>query len=84
VKLPAGHLVIYPASSLHRVNPVTRGARLAAFFWIQSMVRDDAQRTLLFDVDRAIQRLNQTHADETARVSLTGSYHNLLRMWVET
>jgi PKHD-type hydroxylase len=84
VKLPAGHLVIYPASSLHRVNPVTRGARLASFFWIQSMVRDDAQRTLLFDMDRAIQRLNQTQADEAARVSLTGSYHNLLRMWAET
>ena len=84
VKLPAGHMVVYPASSLHRVNPVTRGARLASFFWIQSMVRDEAQRTLLFDVDRAIQRLNQTNADEVARVSLTGSYHNLLRMWVET
>jgi PKHD-type hydroxylase len=84
VKLPAGHLVIYPASSLHRVNPVTRGARLASFFWVQSMVRDDAQRTLLFDLDRAIQRLNQTQADEAARVSLTGSYHNLLRMWAET
>lgn len=84
IKLPAGHLVIYPASSLHRVNPITRGTRLASFFWIQSMVRDDAQRTLLFDVDRAIQRLNQTEADEEARVSLTGSYHNLLRMWAET
>jgi PKHD-type hydroxylase len=84
VKLPAGQLVIYPSSSLHRVNPVTRGARVASFFWIQSMVRDDAQRTLLFDLDRAIQRLNQTQADEAARVSLTGSYHNLLRMWAET
>ena len=84
VKLPAGHLVIYPASSLHRVNPVTRGARLAAFFWVQSMVRDDTQRSLLFDVDRAIQRLNHTNADEEARVSLTGCYHNLLRMWAET
>ena len=84
VKLPAGHMVIYPASSLHRVNPVTRGARLASFFWVQSMVRDDAQRTLLFDLDRAIQRLNQTHGDEEARVSLTGAYHNLMRMWAET
>jgi PKHD-type hydroxylase len=84
VKLPAGHLVIYPASSLHRVNPVTRGARLASFFWVQSMVRDAAQRTLLFDLDRAIQRLNQTQADETARINLTGAYHNLLRMWAET
>jgi len=84
VKLPAGHLVLYPASSLHRVEPVRRGARLAAFFWIQSMVRDDAQRTLLFDLDRAIQRLNQTQGDDAACVSLTGSYHNLLRMWAET
>jgi PKHD-type hydroxylase len=84
VKLPAGHMVIYPASSLHRVNPVTRGVRLAAFFWVQSMVRDDTQRSLLFDLDTAIQRLNQTNADEESRVSLTGCYHNLLRMWAET
>lgn len=83
VKLPAGDMVIYPASSLHRVNPVTRGTRLASFFWIQSMIRDDARRTLLFDLDTAIQRLNATHADETARVQLTGCYHNLLRMWAE-
>jgi len=81
VKLTAGHLIVYPASSLHRVSPVTRGTRIASFFWIQSLVRDDAQRTLLFDIDTAIQRLNQSAADERALVQLTGSYHNLLRMW---
>ncbi len=83
VKLATGDLIVYPASSLHRVTPVTRGTRLAAFFWVQSLIRDDAQRTLLFDLDRAIQRLNATHADEAARLQLTGSYHNLLRMWSE-
>lgn len=83
VKLPAGDMVVYPASSLHRVNPVTRGVRLASFFWVQSMIRDDAQRTLLFDLDTAIQRLNQSGADARALVQLTGSYHNLLRMWTE-
>lgn len=83
VKLPAGDMVIYPATSLHRVTPVTRGARLASFFWIQSMIRDDGQRTILFDLDTAIQRLNATGADERARVRLTGCYHNLLRMWSE-
>ena len=82
-KLPAGHMIIYPATSLHRVNPVTRGVRIASFFWIQSMIRDDAQRTLLFNMDTAIQRLNQTDADPHALVQLTGSYHNLLRMWSE-
>lgn len=81
VKLTAGHMIVYPASSLHRVSPVTRGTRIASFFWIQSLVRDDAQRTLLFDIDTAIQRLNQSAADERAIVQLTGSYHNLLRMW---
>ena len=83
VKLAAGDLIVYPASSLHRVTPVTRGTRLAAFFWVQSLIRDDAQRTLLFDLDRAIQRLNVSNADEAARLQLTGSYHNLLRMWSE-
>jgi len=83
VKLAAGDLIVYPASSLHRVTPVTRGTRLAGFFWVQSLIRDDAQRTLLFDLDRAIQRLNATHADEAARLQLTGNYHNLLRMWSE-
>jgi PKHD-type hydroxylase len=83
VKLAAGDLVLYPSTSLHRVNPVTRGVRLASFFWVQSMVRDDAQRTLLFDLDTSIQRLNATGADDQARVQLTGCYHNLLRMWAE-
>lgn len=81
VKLPAGHMVLYPASSLHRVTPVTRGARIASFFWIESMVRDDADRALLFDLDTAIQRLAATGGDETARLSLTNCYHNLLRKW---
>ncbi|MBI1891449.1 MAG: Fe2+-dependent dioxygenase [Burkholderiales bacterium] len=83
VKLPAGHMVVYPSTSLHRVAPVTKGVRLASFFWIQSMVRDDGRRTLLFDLDTAIQRLHQTGGDEQALVHLTGSYHNLLRMWAE-
>jgi PKHD-type hydroxylase len=81
VKLPAGDMILYPASSLHRVNPVTRGTRVASFFWVQSMVRDDGQRTLLFDLDNAIQRLTATGADEASRIKLTGCYHNLLRMW---
>ncbi|WP_333677834.1 Fe2+-dependent dioxygenase [Dyella sp.] len=81
VKLPAGDMILYPASSLHRVNPVTRGMRIACFFWVQSMVRDDGQRTMLFDMDNAVQRLTRTNADEAARVRLTGCYHNLLRMW---
>jgi len=83
VKLPAGHMVLYPSSSLHNVRPVTRGARLASFFWIQSMVRDDAERTLLFDLDSAIQRINQDAPDHPAAVQLTGVYHNLLRRWAE-
>jgi PKHD-type hydroxylase len=81
VKLPAGDMVLYPASSLHRVTPVSRGARVASFFWIESMVRDDAERTLLFDMDTTIQRLNATGADEQARLQLTNCYHNLLRKW---
>jgi PKHD-type hydroxylase len=83
VKLPAGHLVLYPASSLHHVTPVTRGARIASFFWIQSMVRDDAERTLLFDLDGAIQRLNAGQPDDPSVVQLTGIYHNLLRRWAD-
>jgi PKHD-type hydroxylase len=83
VKLPAGHLILYPASSLHHVSPVTRGARLASFFWIQSLVRDDAQRTLLFDLDTAIQRLSRDHPEHPSAVQLTGVYHNLLRRWAE-
>jgi PKHD-type hydroxylase len=84
VKLPAGDMIVYPATSLHQVTPVTRGARLASFFWVQSLVRSDTQRALLFDMDTAIQRLNATHADDAARRSLVGCYHNLLRTWSET
>lgn len=83
VKLPAGHLVLYPSTSLHSVRPVTRGARVASFFWIQSMIRDDGQRTLLFDLDTSIQRLNQDLPDHPSAVQLTGVYHNLLRRWAE-
>ena len=83
VKLPPGHLILYPATSLHHVKPVTRGVRLAAFFWVQSMVRDDGQRTLLFDLDTAIQRLSHEHADHPSAVQLVGIYHNLLRRWAE-
>jgi PKHD-type hydroxylase len=84
VKLPAGDMIVYPATSLHRVTPVTRGVRLASFFWVQSLVRSDAQRALLFDMDTAIQRLNASDADAQARRSLVGCYHNLLRIWSET
>jgi PKHD-type hydroxylase len=83
VKLPAGHMVLYPSTSLHHVRPVTRGARIASFFWIQSMVRDDGERTLLFDLDTAIQRLNRDTPDHAAAVQLTGVYHNLVRRWAE-
>jgi PKHD-type hydroxylase len=83
IKLPAGHLILYPATSLHHVRPVTRGARLASFFWIQSMVRDDGERTLLFDLDVAIQRLNAEGPVHPSAVQLTGVYHNLLRRWAE-
>jgi PKHD-type hydroxylase len=83
VKLPAGHLVLYPSTSLHHVAPVTRGERLAAFFWIQSLVRDDGQRTLLFDMDTAIQKLAHDVPDHPSTVQLTGVYHNLLRLWAE-
>ena len=84
VKLAAGDMVVYPATSLHRVTPVTRGLRLASFFWVQSLVRDDAQRAMMFELDTAIQRLNQTGADEEARRSLIGVYHNLMRQWTDT
>lgn len=84
VKLPAGDLIVYPSSSLHRVTPVTRGARLAAFFWVQSLVRDDAQRQLLFELDASIQALTQSDADRSAVLQLTNVYHNLLRRWAET
>ncbi len=81
VKLPAGHLILYPSTSLHKVNPVTNGARVASFFWIQSLVRDDAQRTVLFDLDQSIQQLNTVASEHPSLVQLTGVYHNLLRMW---
>lgn len=83
VKLPAGDMVIYPSSSLHKVMPVTRGARLASFFWVQSMVRDDAQRRLLFELDSSIEALRSSQADATTVLQLTGIYHNLLRRWAE-
>jgi PKHD-type hydroxylase len=83
VKLPAGHMVLYPSTSLHHVRPVTRGARLASFFWIQSMVRDDGERTLLFDLDTAIQRVATENPDSPAPVQLTAVYHNLLRRWAD-
>lgn len=83
IKLPAGHMVLYPASSLHKVQPVTRGNRVASFFWIQSMVRGDSERALLFDMDLAIQRLNRDTPDHPSIVQLTGVYHNLLRRWAE-
>jgi PKHD-type hydroxylase len=83
VKLTAGHMVLYPSTSLHHVRPVTRGARVASFFWIQSMVRDDGQRTLLFDLDTAIQRLTVDMPEHPAAVQLTAVYHNLLRRWAE-
>ena len=84
VKLPAGDLIVYPSSSLHRVAPVTRGARVASFFWVQSLIRDDSRRRLLFELDASIQRLTQTSADAAALLQLTGVYHNLLRQWAET
>ena len=85
VKLDAGDLILYPATSLHRVEPVTRGTRFASFFWIESMVRDDGQRTLLLDLDAAIRTLAQTAGDQNpAIISLTGSYHNLLRRWADS
>src|ERR1700754_1702037 len=83
IKLGAGDLVIYPATSLHRVTPVTRGARISSFFWIESMVRDDAQRALLFDMDMAILRIARDTPQPEGLGSLTGCYHNLLRMWAD-
>ena len=83
VKLPAGDLVVYPGTSLHRVSPVTRGARVSSFFWIQSMIRSDGDRTLLYDLDTAIQRLAAESPGNSIGVQLTGVYHNLLRRWAE-
>ncbi|WP_413623995.1 Fe2+-dependent dioxygenase [Luteibacter sp. Lutesp34] len=84
VKLPAGDAIVYPSSSLHRVAPVTRGARIASFFWIQSMVRDDGARRLLLELDSAIRTLSASAADQASILQLTGVYHNLLRRWAET
>ena len=84
VKLPAGDLIVYPSSSLHRVAPVTRGMRVASFFWVQSLVRDDSRRRLLFELDTSIQALTRTGADHAAVLQLTGVYHNLLRQWSAT
>ncbi|MBI4850195.1 MAG: Fe2+-dependent dioxygenase [Acidobacteria bacterium] len=83
VKLPAGHMILYPASSLHHVTQVTKGARIASFFWIQSMVRDDGKRTTLFDLDLAIQQLNKDIPEHKTIIQLTGIYHNLLRSWAD-
>lgn len=85
VKLPAGHAVLYPSSSLHHVTPVTRGIRVASFFWLQSMVRDDGNRRILFDLDQAVQRLTgQLGGADRSVIELTGVYHNLLRSWADS
>ena len=83
VKLPAGDMILYPATSLHRVTPVTRGARLASIFWVQSMVRDDGERSLLFDLDMAISQVSEATPDNPGVVALTSCYHNLLRRWAD-
>jgi PKHD-type hydroxylase len=83
VKLPAGDMVLYSATTVHKVEAITRGERLASFFWVQSMVRDDGKRALLFDLDVAIQKLNQDYADHPSAVELVGVYNNLLRRWAE-
>jgi len=83
VKLPAGDMILYPATSLHRVSPVTRGARLASIFWVQSMVRDDGERSLLFDLDMAISQVSEATPDSSGVVALTSCYHNLLRRWAD-
>ncbi|MFC5435664.1 Fe2+-dependent dioxygenase [Rhodanobacter umsongensis] len=84
VKLPAGDMIIYPSSSLHRVAAVTRGIRVGSFFWVQSLIRDDSRRQLLFELDTSIQTLTRTGADADALLRLAGVYHNLLRQWAET
>ena len=85
VKLPAGHAVVYPSSSLHRVTPITRGQRVASFFWLQSMVRDAEKRRTLFDLDRAVQRLTgNLGGKDRSVIELTGVYHNLLRLWADS
>jgi PKHD-type hydroxylase len=84
VKLPAGDLILYPSTSVHRVRPVTRGERVCSFFWVQSMVRDDARRTMLFDLDRNIEQLRSRLGDCAETVALAAHYHNLLRQSAET
>src|SRR5690606_17688009 len=84
VKLEAGDAILYPGTSLHRVNPVTRGTRYAAFFWTQSLVASDEQRRLLFDLDQSIQQLSADCPDHPRIAHLSGTYHNLLRMWSQT
>lgn len=84
VKLPAGHMLLYPSSSVHQVTPVTRGARYAAFFWVQSLVRQQSHRTILLELDESIQALASRASDEAEVVRLTGIYHNLLREWADT
>ena len=83
VKLAAGDMILYPGTSLHRVEPVTRGVRIAAFFWIQSMVRDDGQRKMLFELDTAIQQLARISPDQGPVMTVTNVYHNLLRQWAD-
>jgi PKHD-type hydroxylase len=84
IKLPAGDMVLYPSTSVHEVTPVTRGYRMASFFWVESMVRSDEQRRLLYELDMALMRLRAEHGESAAAVQLTGTYHNLLRMWADT
>ena len=84
IKLPAGHMVLYPGTSLHQVKPVTRGHRIACFFWIESMVRSDEQRRILYELDMNLLGLRKQHGDSGHTVGLTGVYHNLLRLWADT
>ncbi len=84
VKLEPGHLVLYPATSLHHVTPVTRGSRLCAFFWIQSLIREDSQRSILYELDQGVQLLSRDHSGHPSLTRLTGVYHNLLRQWSDT
>jgi PKHD-type hydroxylase len=84
VKLPAGDMIVYPGTSLHHVTPVTRGSRIASFFWTQSLIREESQRALLFDLDMAIMELSADHPAHASVVRLTSIYHNLLRQWAET
>lgn len=84
VKLPAGHAVLYPGTSLHQVKPVTRGHRIACFFWIESLVRSDEQRRMLYELDMNLLAMRRRHGDSEETTALTGVYHNMLRMWADT